>query len=69
MRLPPPAYRVPFRFDRAPAPGAHRLVNIGPETVSGVTFVVHGPGLLRVSAPATLGPGQGVDVRIAARDL
>lgn len=35
----------------------------------GVTLVVHGPGLLRVSAPATLAPGQGLEVRIAARDL
>ena len=35
----------------------------------GVTLVVHGPGLLRVSAPATLVPGQGIEVRIAARDL
>ena len=69
VHLSPPAYRVPFRFERPGAAGSHRLVNVSDETVHGVTFVVHGPGLLAVSAPATLAPGHGVAVGIAARDL
>ena len=48
---------------------SHLLVNISNETVRGVTFVVHGPGLLAVSAPATLSPGTGIEVSLAARDL
>ena len=69
MHLSPPAYRVPFRFDRQLSPNRHRLVNAGAETVHGVTFVLHGPGLLRVSAPVTLHPTEGIEVTIAARDL
>lgn len=60
---------MPFRFERRVAAHSHRLVNVSAETVHGVTFVVHGPGLLAVSAPATLTPGEGVEVRIAAQDL
>jgi hypothetical protein len=68
VHLPPPAYRVPFRFERRGAAG-HRLVNTSDETVHGVTVVAHGPGLLAVSPPATLPPGAGIDVRFAARDF
>jgi len=44
-------------------------VNAGTETVHGVSLVLHGPGLLRVSTPATLRPAEGIEVTIAARDL
>ena len=60
---------MPFRFERYIAASSHRLLNVSDETVHGVTFVLHGPGLLAVSAPATLSPGDGVEVTIAARDL
>lgn len=69
VHLPPPAYRVPFRFERGAKRNTHRLVNVSSETVHGVTFVVHGPGLLAVSAPATIAPGEGVEVTIAAQNL
>ena len=35
----------------------------------GVSVVLHGPGLLRVSEPTTLEPGQRIEVRFALRDL
>ncbi len=65
----PPAYRVPFRFERDPDGVRFRLVNIGQEVVFGVTFTLHGAGVMAVSAPALLAPEHGVEVLIAARDL
>lgn len=60
---------MPFLFERGRGSNAHRLRNTGAETVHGVTIVLHGPGLLRVSTPAALEPGHAIEVRLAARDL
>ena len=59
---------MPFRFERGGGLHTYQLRNVGAETVHGVTLVAHGPSLLRVSAPAELSPGQGIEVQLAARD-
>ena len=66
MTTRPPAYRVPFRLERDGA--RFRLVNIGREVVFGVTFTLHGTGVMAASAPKLLAPDHGVEVIIAARD-
>ena len=65
----PPAYRVPFRLQREPARSAYTLVNVGGETVHGVSFTLHGSGVMAVSPPKLLPPGHGVEVTIHAANL
>lgn len=69
MQLSPPAYRVPFRFERGESLLTHRLINVGDDPVYGVTFTLHGGGLMRATTPTLLAPGHGVEVSIAAVDL
>ena len=61
----PLAYRVPFVLDRDRH--AYRLTNTGSETVHGVTFTLHGSGVMAVSPSRVMRPGHGIEVTIAAR--
>jgi hypothetical protein len=62
------AYRVPFELERDPARGLYRLMNTSHETVHGVTFTLHGTGLMAISPPRVLPPEHGIEVTIAGRD-
>lgn len=62
----PLAYRVPFELERNRARHAYRLVNTSTETVSGVSFTVHGSGVMALSPPRVLAPQHGIEVTIAA---
>ncbi len=53
------AYPVPWRIDRTGAPH-YRLINVGRETLRGVTVSVAGGSRLRVSAPISVAPGESV---------
>jgi hypothetical protein len=61
-------YRVPFRFDRSRAP-SYRLVNIGGETLRGVSAVLNGPGLMPALYPITLRPQEALELVIRGEDL
>ena len=56
-------YRVPFLFDRSRAP-IYRLVNVGSESVRGVTLTLLGTGVMRASVPAVLEPSEALEVTI-----
>jgi len=61
----PIAYRVPFALEREPARHAYLLTNTSLETVHGVTFTMHGSGVMAISPPRTLRPEHGIEVIIA----
>ena len=61
----PLAYRVPFLLEREPARHAYLLTNTSPETVHGVTFTMHGAGVMAVSPPRVIKPEHGIEVTIA----
>ena len=61
------AYPVPFRVERDPEKGTYLLTNESGETLLGVSFTLHGPGLMAVSPPRSVRPGYGVEVTIATR--
>jgi hypothetical protein len=63
----PPAYRVPFVLEREPAHHAYRLTNASLETVHGVTFTLHGTGVMAASEPRVVRPHHGIEVTIRAR--
>ena len=65
----PLAYRVPFRLEREPAANVYRLTNASVEVLHGVSFTLHGSGVMAVSPPRTVRPGYGVEVTIAAANL
>jgi hypothetical protein len=65
----PLAYRVPFRLERDFAVGNYRLINVSAEVVHGVSFTLHGPGVMAISPPRVVRPGYGVEVTIASNDL
>lgn len=65
----PPAYRVPFRVERDYAVGNYRLINVSRETVHGVSFTLHGSGVMAISPPRIVRPGYGVEVTIASANL
>ena len=67
MATRPRAYRVPFVLERDSALHVYRLVNESTETVSGVSFTVHGGGVMALSPPRVIRPGHGIEVTIAAR--
>ena len=69
MATPGPAYRMPFRLEREPSTTTSRLVNVGKETVVGITFTLHGTGVMAVSPPSRLAPGEAIVATIAATDL
>jgi hypothetical protein len=61
------AYRVPWNFDRGD--GIYRLRNLGRERLTGVMFSLHGSGVMPVSAPSTLEPGDVLEIVISGSDL
>lgn len=61
----PLAYRVPFMLERER--NAYRLTNTSPETVHGVTFTLHGGGVMAVSPPRVMRPRHGIEVTVATR--
>jgi len=61
-------YRVPFTFDRTHSP-RYRLRNVSDERLRGVTATLLGPGLMPATSPATLAPGEKLDLMIYAEDL
>jgi hypothetical protein len=61
-------YRVPFRFDRSRAP-RYRLVNIGEETLRGVSVTLSGPGLMPALHPTTLRPQDCLELDIRGEEL
>jgi hypothetical protein len=63
----PAAYRVPFLWRRE---GQHYLLtNASPEIVSGVTFTIHGAGVMRATVPHVIPPGHGMEVTVAGANL
>ncbi|MGV8882927.1 MAG: hypothetical protein ACOH19_12320 [Rhodoglobus sp.] len=62
------AYPVPFTRERARG-NLHRLKNASSETLRGITLTLHGAGMMSTSVPATLAPGEVLEVTIAGRDL
>jgi len=65
----PLAYRVPFLLEREPARNLYRLTNLSAEVVHGVTFTLHGAGIMAISPPRVVRPQHGIEVTIAGRDL
>lgn len=63
------AYRVPFVLERELSRHAYLLTNTSLETVHGVTFTLHGAGVMAVSPPRTLRPDHGIEVTIATGAL
>lgn len=63
-----PAYAVPIRVDRSRAP-RYRLVNVGHEPITGMTFSLLGSGVMTSSAPITLAVGGATEVVIHGNDL
>jgi hypothetical protein len=61
------AYRVPFRLERLPP--TYTLLNIGAEQLHGVTFTLHGNGLMSANAPAVLRPSEALQVVVSGHDL
>ena len=59
---------MPFRFDRSRAP-SYRLVNVGGETLRGVSAVLNGPGLMPALYPSTLRPEEALELVIRGEDL
>lgn len=62
------AYPVPFELERARG-NLYRLRNAGGEVLRGITLTLHGAGMMSTSIPATLRPGELLEVTIAGRDL
>lgn len=62
-----PAYIVPFVLERDPP--VYRLLNVSLEAVHGVTFTLHGAGVMASNPPAVIDPGAALEVRIAGQDL
>lgn len=65
---PPPAYPVPFRFDRSDAP-RYALTNASLETLRGVTFALIGSGRMPAQTPITLRPAATTVLTIVGDDL
>lgn len=63
----PLAYRVPFVLEREPERHAYRLTNTSAETVHGVTFTLHGAGVMAASPPRVVRPQHGIEVTVASR--
>lgn len=68
------AYRVPWFFDRGDddagrAGPLFRLVNLGPERLTAVTFTLYGAGVMPASAPTTLESGDALELVIAGTNL
>lgn len=59
---------MPFDLEREPARHLYRLINTSTETVHGVTFTLHGSGVMAISPPKVVRPHHGIEVTVAARD-
>jgi hypothetical protein len=64
----PPAYPVPFTFDRSRAP-RYGLTNHSLETLTGVRFALLGAGSMPVQTPVSLPPGETAWIPIFGDDL
>ncbi|MDO7881382.1 hypothetical protein [Antiquaquibacter soli] len=62
------AYRVPLVVHRGAA-RLYRFTNVSAEVLRGVTLTLHGSGVMGANAPATLRPGETLEVDIAGRTL
>jgi len=67
------AYRVPWYFERGdgtrlPA-NSFSLRNLGSEPLSAVTFNLYGRGVTPASAPATLEPGDSLEIVVSGHEL
>lgn len=67
------AYRVPWLFERGdgvdrPA-NCFTLRNLGAESLTAVTFNLYGSGVMPASAPATLQPGDFLEIVVSGADL
>ena len=62
------AYPVPFELERGRG-NLYRIRNAGAETLRGITLTLHGAGMMATSVPATLDPGELLEVTVAGRDL
>ncbi len=58
---------MPWRIDRASAP-YYALVNTSPHVLRGVTVSVAGRSRLRVSAPASIRPGESIRAAVTGDD-
>ncbi len=67
------AYRVPWLFERgnglALPINCFTLRNLGDERLTAVTFNLYGPGVMPASAPASLEPGDSLEIVISGHDL
>jgi hypothetical protein len=63
------AYCVPFRLDRARGPRVVRLVNDGPETVTGLRVTLLGSGLLVPVSASALRPGESMALSVIGPEL
>ena len=61
------AYRVPFELTRRPP--VYRIRNTSLERLHGVSFTLHGSGVMSANAPAVLRAGESLDVSIAGHRL
>lgn len=64
-----PAYRVPFRLHRQPGSNLYTLRNVANEPLDGVSLTLHGAGVMSVSVPARLAPGESLAATVVGRDL
>lgn len=67
------AYRVPWAFERGDGlvrpVNCFALRNLGHEQLTAVTFNLYGSGVMPASAPATLEPGDSLEIAISGHDL
>jgi len=68
MALPALAYPVPFRLERL-GRGRLRLVNRSDETLTGVVFLLDGPGVMAARPAGSLRPGARAELRVLGDDL
>jgi hypothetical protein len=67
------AYRVPWLFERgdgaAMPANCFSLRNLGTERLTAVTFNLYGSGVMPASAPASLEPGDALEMVVSGHDL
>lgn len=67
------AYRVPWLFERGDGtvmpPNCFSLRNLGTERLTAVTFNLYGSGVMPASAPASLEPGDALEIVVSGHDL
>jgi hypothetical protein len=67
------AYRVPWLFERgdggALPTNCFALRNLGAERLTAVTFNLYGSGIMPASAPASLDPGDSLEIVVSGHDL